>query len=168
MRPKTLEPLQRDKEAAALNSYQAQLFIPQQQSPVYTESKSYKTSLVSDDWQDAVFGFTSSLASTSLRFDPSIAAGVFEISEVTLYGKECNTVFLQLDSKMLLESLKVAGDAFVLKNTECFLLYAFASDPIIYLPAIDVPECNLELKVRIRRIDDSKELRQIWKCHRDG
>lgn len=166
--PKTLEQLKQEKIAASTQTYQAQLFFPQLQGRVYSESASMMLNLLSSDWQEAVFSFKQDLEQYPLRFDPSAKPGLFEIKLIQLLNANSSKLLLELSTAQELRALKVQGDCFQLSHSEKFLCYAYASDPQILLPVVKTLNADLELRVSIRHVSDGDELRELWNKHLGG
>jgi len=163
--PKTLEQLHQEHVLASTQTYLLQLFLPQQQAPVYSEASSLKLSLPAVGWQEAVFSFHQALPQHPLRFDPSTKPGLFEIKSVHLLDKRTGEFFLELTNKEQLKKLKVQGNCQVLVHPKKFLLHVYALDPVLILPIVQTPETDLELHVNIRQVTDLGELREFWgKC----
>lgn len=163
--PKTLEQLHQERASAAAQTYLTQIFIPQFQDPVYSEAASMKLSLSSAGWQKAVFSFKQALPHHPLRFDPSTKPGLFEIKAVQLLNKGTGKSLLGLTCKAQLDKLIVQGDCQALKHPEKFFFHAYATDPILILPAVQSEEADFELHISIRQVTDAGELRECWVRH---
>lgn len=168
LHPKTLQQLTYEQELAAAQTYQAQLFLPRLESPVYSEDTTLKLNLPVAGWQDAIFPFHYALANLPLRFDPSTRSGLFEINLVKLVDKDSNQALLELSEKAHLQNITAQGDCLLLNHPDKFVFYAYASDAILMLPVVETPETDLELYIKIRMVTDEGELRECWKYHFDS
>lgn len=163
--PKALEKLAFEKSQLAVQTFQTQLYLPQEKDPVYSEEKTQIKTFLSSGWQQAVYLFHHTLKEKPVRFDPSNAPGLFEIKDVFLFDKNNGENYIRLSGKEHLERLSLGGDCFLLNNSEEFLLYAYAGDSRVYLPVVTTPETELQLEVTIRQISDRSEMRGYWKRH---
>lgn len=160
--PKSLKQLEKDKQLELLHNTTAQLFIPQPDKPVYTERSSIKKKFHLKDWQDLLFIFELHDESKPLRFDPSMHVGLFEIQEIEIIDIASKAVVKFLKEEELFSQLKFSGDGFLLKNTHNFCFYCYAEDPILFLPPLEAPCGSISLRVRMRNVSNSADLRKLW------
>lgn len=163
--PKTLEILSIEQARLETQIFQAQLYLPLDKDLGYSEKKTQVKNLLSSGEQHCVYFFCQALERKPLRFDPSRAPGLFEIKDILLCEKDSDVVYLYLSGKEQLGNLLLGGDCFLLANPDKYLLYAYAADPIVFLPVVKTPEVELKLRVSIRKISDKSEMRECWKKH---
>lgn len=166
--PKSFKQSEKDKQLELIHNTTAQLFIPQLEKPVYTESNSIKKALHLKDWQELLFIFELHLGSKALRFDPSMHVGLFEIEEIEIVDIASKAVVKFLKGEDLFSQLKLSGDGFLLKNTHNFCFYCYASDPILFLPPLEESRGSISLRVKIRKVLNSVDLRKLWSLHLNG
>lgn len=165
--PKSLKQLERDKQLELIYNTTAQLFIPQSERPVYTEKNSIKKKFYLKGWQELLFIFDLHVESKALRFDPAMHVGLFEIEEIEIVDIASKTVVKLLKGEELFSQIKLSGDGFLLKNTHNFCFYCYASNPILFLPPLEGVHGSISLRVRMRKVLDSVDLRRLWSLHLD-
>lgn len=162
---KSLNEISLKSQLQALNHIQTQLFVPNPETGSYDEAHSIRKMILAEDWQEVSFEIEELLSNVPLRFDLSASAGLFEISEVRLFSNDNEKLLFNFAGHELYDQLKVQGDGFLLNYSESFVVYAYATDPIVIFPCIDTQQSNLILNVRMRRVNDGLEQRQYWQHH---
>lgn len=153
-------------EQERLSQIQAQLFIPNPETNEYDESHSIKMVTASEGWQELSFEILTPVGQKSLRFDPDVAAGVFEIAEMTLQEKQGEKVYFHLTGSQLADELTLQGDSFELKQpNDSLVFYAYSTDPNIILPYVEIGQTHSVLTVRMRKVKEGPELRSYWRQH---
>lgn len=163
-KPETVSNLKIKQQLAQLNEVDCQLFLPQEQEPVYSEACSLRHTFTVHGVQHVVFNFEQALASQPLRFDPSAAPGLFEILSVKITDVDNNTLLALTDSAGL-NRLTLTGDAMKLAVSDRYVFYVYGGDPIIMLPVIEVSQRKLSLIVELKAISELSEQQPIWLQH---
>ncbi|MEP3349845.1 MAG: class I SAM-dependent methyltransferase [Marinomonas sp.] len=149
-----------------LSQIQAQLFVPNPETDEYDESHSIKVVADSGGWQELSFELPATVVWKPLRFDPDMAAGIFEISEVCLQEQQGKKVYLHLTGSQLADKLTLQGDAFILRNSgDSFVFYSYSTDPNIIFPNVEIGQGDSVLTVRMRKVKEGAELRNYWRQH---
>lgn len=163
-KPEKISNLSVKQQLAQLSEVHCQLFLPQEQEPVYSEACSLRRTFTVHGVQHLVFNFEQALVGQPLRFDPATAPGLFEILSIKLADAD-NNILLALTDSAGLNSVTLASDAIKLAVTGRYVFYVYGGDPIIMLPVVEVSKRKLSLIVELKAISELPEQQLVWLEH---